>query len=178
MCLPENINKINPKIYGSKLTKVNLCYTNQKRKDVNADLMKKYSRDKHSVIIKKLSYDDKSQDMIVCKGLPLIARKTTSIKGDNKTFYMANNEIFEVYKVSDDKQIISIINPDDKNIKFDVSIKMFNTLFNSAYCITVHCSQGLTIGSDLTIHEWNKFNERLKYVSISRCKNTSQLNFK
>jgi hypothetical protein len=41
----------------------------------------------------------------------------------------------------------------------------------------VHSSQGLTIKEDVSIHEFEKFDNRMKYVAISRCQSVNQLNF-
>ena len=46
MCLPNNINQIDTKQYGKDLCKVNISHTNEKRRNVNAELMLKYSKDK------------------------------------------------------------------------------------------------------------------------------------
>ncbi len=82
-----------------------------------------------------------------------------------------------VSKVSDDKKVITISNPDDENATFDINTNRFNMRFNPGYCITTHCSQGATIKDPITIHEFDQFCPRLRYVSISRCLSVSQLNF-
>jgi ATP-dependent exoDNAse (exonuclease V) alpha subunit len=182
MCLPENINNIDPKKFGSKITKINLCYTNQKRKNINAELMERYSKKKNYVDIKFLSYDPKSQNMKVYKGLPIIARKTTKFNNtmvglEGEPVIVSKNDMLIVSKVSDDKKVITISNPDDENVSFDITTERFNMRFNPAYAVTVHCSQGMTIKDGICIHEWDKYDNRLKYVSISRCMKASQLNF-
>ena len=35
-----------------------------------------------------------------------------------------------------------------------------------AYCITIHKSQGSTFDFSYSIHEWEKLDETLKYVSL------------
>ena len=144
--------------------------------------MEKYSKKKHYVDIPFLSYDPKSQDMKVYKGLPIISRKTTKFNNtmsgkEGEAVIVSNNDILIVSKVSDDKKLITISNPDDKNVSFDITTKRFNMRFNPAYCITTHCSQGTTIKDPISIHEFDRFCPRLKYVSISRCTSVSQLNF-
>jgi hypothetical protein len=82
-----------------------------------------------------------------------------------------------VSKVSDDKKVITISNPDNENATFDINTNRFNMRFNPGYCVTVHASQGMTIQNNITIHEFDRFCPRLRYVSISRCMKASQLNF-
>ena len=50
----------------------------------------------------------------------------------------------------------------------DIPIKDFQRLFYVAYCITVHKSQGETYNEPYTIHEFERFDGRLKYVALSR----------
>ena len=46
-----------------------------------------------------------------------------------------------------------------------------------AYYITVHCSQGDTVSEPYSIYEWQRFDETLMYVAISRATMKSQVNF-
>jgi len=85
--------------------------------------------------------------------------------------------MFKVGKLNEDRSMVDIISQDDEKIKFSIPIKLFTIYFNPAYCVTVHSSQGMTIKSNYTIHEFSKFDSRLKYVSISRAQNVNQLNF-
>ena len=81
-----------------------------------------------------------------------------------------NNERFKVTKI--DKNIITIQN--DKNvIEFDaVGDDAFQRCFRVAFCTSIHSSQGLSIGDNYLIHQWNhpNFDQRLKYVSLSRAR--------
>ena len=52
--------------------------------------------------------------------------------------------------------------------KLDIPFKDFQRLFYPAYCITVQASQGDTFDHKYTIHEWSRFDKRLKYVALSR----------
>ena len=49
-------------------------------------------------------------------------------------------------------------------------------MFYVAYCITVHKSQGSTFRHEYTIHEFEKFDNRLKYVALSRSSNIKNIN--
>ena len=85
--------------------------------------------------------------------------------------------MFKVKRLSNDKLTIDIVCSDREEIEFSIPTNLFNIFFKCSYAITIHSSQGLTIKDDITIHEFEKFDNRLKYVSISRCKSVNQLNF-
>ena len=60
-----------------------------------------------------------------------------------------------------------------KRIKFDaVENNAFQRCFSVAYCTTIHSSEGLSIGENYVIHQWNNanFDQRLKYVFLSRAR--------
>ena len=160
------------------LCKTNLCFTNQTRKEVNEFLMKRFSKNKHNVKVEKLVYDENSQNVKIYKGLPIISRKTCKIKDfDDETIHICKNEMFKVKRLSNNKLTVDIECRDRPDIYFSIPVNLFNFYFKCAYAITIHSSQGLTIKDDITIHEFSKFDNRLKYVSISRCKSVNQLNF-
>ena len=49
-------------------------------------------------------------------------------------------------------------------------------MFNVAYCITTHKAQGATFDEPYTIHEFEKFDERLRYVALSRSTDIQLIN--
>jgi hypothetical protein len=104
--------------------------------------------------------------MTICNGMPIIARI------NNKKLDVINNETFNIDEIDD--EFISISN-EMKNIK--IPSGQFNRLFNMAYCITIHKSQGATFEGIYTIHEWGKLNTKLRYVAISRatCEDNVQI---
>jgi ATP-dependent exoDNAse (exonuclease V) alpha subunit len=59
-----------------------------------------------------------------------------------------------------------------KNEKKEIKIGVFDfqRLFRVAYCITIHSSQGMSIDKCYTLHEWRKYDKRLKYVALSRAR--------
>ena len=67
-----------------------------------------------------------------------------------------------------------MIMDDEKEI--EIPINEFQKLFYVAFCITVHRSQGSTFNHSYTIHEFEKFDERLKYVALSRSVDKSLIN--
>jgi ATP-dependent exoDNAse (exonuclease V) alpha subunit len=44
----------------------------------------------------------------------------------------------------------------------------FQKFFLVAYATTTHSAQGMSIGEPYTIHEWDRMDQRLKYVALSR----------
>ena len=65
----------------------------------------------------------------------------------------------------------------DENDKvIQIPVGKFQKLFYVAYCITVYKSQGSTFNSQYTIHEYSKFDNRLKYVALSRCTDIKNTN--
>ena len=99
--------------------------------------------------------------------MPIIARK------NNKDLDIANNDTFIIKKIDIKKQMILIMD-DDKEIDFPID--EFQKLFYIAFCITAHKSQGSTFNEPYTIQEFNLFDERLKYVALSRSTDKNLIN--
>ena len=172
MLLPENINKLKKESFAHSHHSINICFTNKTRKEINAIWMKraitKSKKNTNDILtFKKLSYDDNSQDVSLLAGMPIIARK------HNKALNICNNDTYKIKQINNKAQTIIIIDDDKEQT---VDFKDFQTMFYVAYCITTHKSQGMTINEPYTIHEFEKFDERLKYVSLSRSTNKSFIN--
>jgi ATP-dependent exoDNAse (exonuclease V) alpha subunit len=105
----------------------------------------------------KLHYDKNSQNVKLMSGMPIIARVS------NKKHDIMNNETYTIKKIN--SETFDII--DGGNIKTFLT-KDFQRLFYVAFCITIHKSQGETYNEPYTIHEWERFNARMKYVALSR----------
>jgi hypothetical protein len=78
MLLPENINKIKKREFGNKMTDMHISFTNKKRIEINKLMMDKIIKENPNekvLELKKLSYDDNSQDVTLLKGMPIIARR-------------------------------------------------------------------------------------------------------
>ena len=124
-----------------------------------------------------LKYDENTQNIFVYSGLPLISRKTCNIKTNDKSVRICKNEMFKVLKLSKDRLNVDIVSQIRNEIKFTVPVKEFVLFFKAGYAITTHSSQSLTISEDITIHQFDMFSDRRKYIAISRCQNVNQLNF-
>lgn len=142
-------------------TYLNVCFTNELRKKINSECAERFLEEqKPNKIVKyeALKHDKNSQDMTICKGMPIIARI------NNKSFDVINNEVFTVDKIDDEFITISNELKDSKQIPSN----QFNKMFYLAFCITIHKSQGTTFDKKYTIYEWSKQNRKLKYVALSR----------
>src|SRR4029079_15350703 len=86
---------LDTKKFGKTEHDISICWTNKKRIAVNDKWMKAKSVNMEKIFLPKLGYDSNSQDTIIYKGLPIIARVNCR-KND-----IANNETFIVKKVGD-----------------------------------------------------------------------------
>jgi ATP-dependent exoDNAse (exonuclease V) alpha subunit len=57
---------------------------------------------------------------------------------------------------------------DDSGMKRDIFNHEFQKYFLVAYATTIHSAQGMSIGKNYTIHEWDRLDQKLKYVALSR----------
>jgi 5-methylcytosine-specific restriction protein A len=203
---PNNIKNIDVKVFGNTFAERHICYTNDKRIEVNKQVMdKKFEpfkelkalleekqilrdrkksmksvnekikqiHDTHGVIeyleIPKKLTDASSQDVILMVGTPIIAKVNKMSKKDiDNGISFANNEEFIITKIDGDKIYL------DNDCIIDKDT--FQNLFNVAYCITTHKSQGQSYDFPYTIHEWNKFTDCMRYVALSRSKNIKHIN--
>ena len=119
-------------------------------------LYNKYSR--HGLRIAALSYDDRSQDVILNKNMPIIS------KVNNEDLGLINNQRYKIIKIGQ----FNITIEDDIGNKKEININEFQKFFLVGYGCTAHSSQGMSISEPYTIHEFGKMDQRLKYVSLSR----------
>jgi len=173
MLLPENIKNITKSTFGNKTTDLNICFTNKKRIEINKQIMQanEKAKKRSGLTLPKLKYDKNSQTTILYKGTPIIARI------NEKKYDICNNETFIIKKIGKDSIIIEG-EDDDETISrnIEIPIKYFQRLFYVAYCITTHRSQGSTFTNAYTIHEFDLFDNRLKYVALSRSTSINNIN--
>ena len=172
MLNPLNIRNIKSQDFKQSLNRLymtNLCHTNIKRKEINNIMMEKYIKmqiDKARESKKKIptpiqvlarAEDETSQDVKLLRGMPIIAKRTT------EQYDIMNNETFDIIDINEDTFKIIV-----HDSPIEIELKEFSKLFNIAFCMTIHKSQGQTFNYDYAIHEWNKLDHRLKYVALSR----------
>ena len=162
----KNVKTIQKSDFDNKFKSINLCYTNKKRIEINKILMdKQVKKNGAGLKLKANIKNSNSQDVELFDNMPIISMKTDSKLG------IVNNEMFTIKSIYRD--IIEITN---ENKTIEISSKHFQHLFYVAYCITIHKSQGSTFDFDYTIHEWEKLDETLKYVALSRATKKNLIN--
>ena len=115
--------------------------------------------------VKELFYDKNTQNYTLATDMPIISRLNF------KSLNVLNNEMF-VCKMIKEKTIVI------KNLVKELEIEKdkFGKLFNLAFAITTHKSQGLTLSEPYVIYEFSKMNKRLRYVAISRASKYNYIN--
>ena len=169
MLLPENIGKITKSDFKNESSSRNISFTNKTRIEVNHKEMDKMIKQKKvkPLELKKLAYDPNSQDVKLCAGMPIISRK------NNKELNIYNNEMYTIKAIKKTEDVIIVVDDDKEQ---EVPIKEFVKMFNVAFCITCHKSQGATFDEPYTIHEFEMFDNRLKYVALSRATDINLIN--
>jgi len=159
------------------ITYRNLSYTNKTRKEV-IDLVQNSHPNPQLWLDcgckEDPDYTGQNEKLMLAIGTPLIARKSI----DNKTGCgIAKNEIWSVKTITDEEVVLEY---KDRNWKF--SHDEIKNLWLSAYCITIHKSQGDTYRDKYTIWDWGKISKRkdrlskkLRYTAVSRSVNPDEL---
>ena len=149
-------------------TYLNVSFYNETRKEINHLCYERYLNENPNLKftqINALHYDKNSQDYLLAKGMPVIARV------NSKSLHIINNESFIVSKITNEN--ITVIN--ELNEEILIKKGKFNRIFHLAFCITVHKSQGATFDKKYTIYNWKKMNSKLKYVALSRGQNINNI---
>ena len=122
--------------------------------------MKEVCRKKHEkgLVLEGLSYDDRSQAVMLFKGTPIIS------KVNNEELGINNNQRYKINKIDTCRITIQ----DDLKNEIKINVNEFQKFFLVAYATTIHSAQGMSIGEPYTIHEWHRLDQRLKYVALSR----------
>jgi 5-methylcytosine-specific restriction enzyme A len=169
----DNINNLKPDDFKSDLkidNDINICWTNNTRKQINSKYMDaayKKAKTSNYITLKKLEYDDNSQDVILVNKTPLIA------KVNNGNLKLINNERYIIKKV--DNKVKEIIIKNDRN-EIKIKADEFQKLFRIGYAFTTHSAQGMSIDKPYTIHEFNRMDKKLKYVALSRATKYENIN--
>ena len=150
---------------------MSICYTNRKRKEINAGWNTLYAKQNStSINISKWVHDPQSQDYSVYVGLPLIGRM------NNRKLDISNNETFVVTKIDFKKKFVHIADLADDSTKREIPVSEMSKLFHLAYCVTTHSVQGSTIDQPMTIYEWDMMSQKLKYTALTRVTKLEHLN--
>ncbi len=168
----DNIPNVKPSDFtetNDYKNNLHICYTNNKRIQINFIKMKElYKKNKYRTGVKvdALPCDDRSQAVILNKGVPIIS------KVNNEDIGIFNNQRFKIIKI--DTFTITIQDDFKKLIK--INITDFQKYFLVGYATTTHSAQGMSIGQQYTIHEWDRMDQRLRYVALSRSRSIEYIN--
>ena len=165
MLQDDNIMKLKKSAFNKDFTDFHICFTNRTRKQVNHEMMKKISKNKKTVKLPAIPTDDRTQDVSLFVGCPVIAKKNCKSKG------FVNNDHFVIGAIC--KEFIML---QEKDRTLEIKTEEFQRNFCVAYCITTHSSQGATIDTPYTIHEFDMMDKRLRYVSLSRSTDKNNIN--
>jgi hypothetical protein len=167
LCDPATIDDLKKYMFNEAdkeaFYRTNISFTNKKRIEINQMMMEKFLKmqnERRPLILPKRKNDPNSQEVKLCKNMPIIARST------NMKLDILNNSMFTIHKIFKDDEIIQIV--DESHVPMDIPINRFQNLFQVAFCITTHKSQGQTFDHNYQIHEWHMMDTRLKYVALSR----------
>ena len=140
-------------------TYLNIAYTHKTRKLVNHRCMERYIREHKlkTVEVKADKWNPKTQDVMLAKGMPIIAHTT------NKKLRFMNSETFVITRVDSDTMEIK-----NEIQSITINTRDFHKFFYLGFCLTVHASQGETFSDKYTIHDWYMLCEKGKYVALSR----------
>lgn len=176
----KEIRKLSKDIENIDLSKINtkecersICFTNDKRIEINNYWMKYYYdiemkkklNDRKYMIIPKLNFDGNSQNMFLVENMPLIAKVT------KRKLNIDNADTFTILKINSDSIIIKKNNEEIEINKSDI-----NKLFYPAFCITTCKAQGSTFDWPTTIYEWSRFSTKYKYTALTRLTKLKYLN--
>ena len=167
MCKFENINNIDTSLFGSEYTMRHLAFTNKKRIDINKKCMDidktKYHGKKY--ILEANINDANSQEITLYPKLPIICKKNDEPQGliNNEQFIVSKLTATSVYVKNEEKEL-------------EIEMNKFQEFFYVAYCITIHKSQGASFNFPYTIHEFNRLNKKLRYVSLTRATDKKFIN--
>lgn len=170
----DDIDNIDKKDLGKKCeTKINICFLNKTRKEVNKYWNNKEKIDE-ALFIKADEDDEMTQDIYLYSGLPLIARRNT--QGGEE---MINNEKFILDGYDNEFLYLSSERPNEEGDqiihKIDIKINDIHKYFLLNYCSTTHKAQGETITENFTIYDFNLMSKKCKYTALSRAKSAEQI---
>ena len=159
--LSLDCNKIDTTQFKTdKLIWNHLCFTNEARKRINAQMMKEHIKMKNvndTVYPLKKDKDCQSQDVSLCRGMPVISRV------NNGKYDVSSNETFTINKIIHGE--VYLVN---EYSEVNIDLSEFQKVFNVAFAITADKSQGSTFHDPYKIHEWNLMDKHRRYTAVTR----------
>jgi len=112
-------------------------------------MQENFKRGGTALNIDKLKNDKNSQDFILMKGMPSIARR------NKNEFNIFNNERFICEMIKKNKIIIK----NDNDEKIHIKLEEINKIFYLDFCFTTLRAEVETIDTDYKIYQWGKMNK-------------------
>ena len=171
----RTVDKVDPRLFPVRVeTDVNISYVHRIRKKVIAQRMAKFvQKARYSVHVPANPKDDKSQDVDLCEGMPIIAHRRWEEKNLKNS---ARGTIVSVSSFTGGNGTGElVISLDRTGELLEMQTSEFHRFWRPAFCITVHQSQCTTIDQPYTIFGWNhehmiggEGGPRGRYVAVSR----------
>ena len=108
--------------------------------------------------------------MKIFKNMKLISTKNC------KKVDVINSDRYTISNIDNANKIVTVVDDSNPNKTLDLPYKEFSYIFVPAYALTVHKCQGQTISTKYTIHQWERFTNKMKYVALSRATNINCIN--
>lgn len=140
---------------------INLAYTNNKRKEINEKVFKRYVKENNKKVVKY-------QGVNICVGLPIIALWNSPKKG------VFNSRVFTIVDITNEGVMLN------DNIfikKKDFTFNGKKPHFDYAFCMTVHKFQGSEIKEDYCIYEIERMDKKLLYTALTRGASLDKVHF-
>lgn len=140
-------------------------------------------------LMQNLCYYRKTAEKVNDKCKKLFIKNNPNAQKITEDFYVGmkvisneNNPILDIYNsetftiVDYERPYISIKSDLTQEIT-KVNIINFKKMFDLAYCITIHRSQGSTLEGEYNIYDIEALTFELMYVALSRCRNINNVYF-
>ncbi|KAI8845987.1 hypothetical protein BJ741DRAFT_573015 [Chytriomyces cf. hyalinus JEL632] len=165
----DKVHQLKPSDFDNKhiFTRVNLSYTNEKRKQINEIMMQRDKLKKKKMIKLEANKDDpNSQQVLLMVGTPVIAHR------NYKSLKIVNCATYSVRKI----EPLIVLEDTLTKETIEINEEQFQLYFRVNYCSTVHKMQGDSIQEPFTIHEWNRMEDDMRYTAISRTTEKEYIN--
>ena len=160
--------------FPRELHDLSVCYTNSMRKRINAFWMQRYANQMENYLIvpKPAVGHQHYQDLWLYDGLPLIARKTRS------ALNICNADRLQVVRYN--QKSVYLRHALEDGTLGDEIIRIptveISGLCMPGFCLTLHTAQGCSWGRPYTILQWNRMDDTMKYVAMSRSRKLEYIN--
>ena len=151
--------------FDNEFADFHICFTNRTTKQVDHQMMRDRSENKRTVKLQAIPTDDRTRDVALFVGCPVIAKNKCKQNG------YVNTDQFMIGAIGKEFKMLQ-----EKDGPLEITTEEFQRNFCVAYCITTHSSQGATIDTPYTIHEFDMMDKKLRYVALSRSTDKNNIN--